>query len=74
MRRILAKFASWQLDTIRQLSLLGTLLDESNIDIGGKPLDELFGAYPDYFKLLPDTGPAMQVRLLKKPEGFAPAC
>jgi hypothetical protein len=31
------------------------------------------GAHPDYFKL-PNSGSAMNVRLLKKPEGFAPAC
>ena len=68
MQRALAKFASWQPDTIRQLSLLGTLLDESGVDRGDKPLDALFSLYPDYFELLPAVGPVTQVRLLKKPE------
>ena len=73
MQRALAKFASWQPDTIRQLSLLGTLLDESGVDRGDKPLDALFSLYPDYFELLPATGPVTQVRLLKKPEDPVPA-
>ena len=73
MQRTLAKFASWQPDTIRQLSLLGTLLDESGVDRGGKPLDALFSLYPDYFELLPAAGPVTQVRLLKKPEDPVPA-
>lgn len=73
MQRTLAKFASWQPDTIRQLSLLGTLLEESGVDRGGKPLDELFSLYPDYFELLPAAGSVTQVRLLKKPEDPVPA-
>ena len=74
LQRILAAFPTWLPDTVRQLSMMNTLLQESGVQSGRKPLDELFGAYPDCFKLLPATGPAMKVRLLKKPEGFAPAC
>ena len=72
--RILAAFPNWQPDTVRQLSLMDTLLQEGGIQFGAQPLDALFGAFPDYFKLLPDTGTALKVRLLRKPEGFAPAC
>jgi hypothetical protein len=74
LQRILAAFATWLPDTVRQLSVMDTLLQEGGVQIGSKPLHELFGAYPDYFKLLPATGPALKVRLLKKPEGFALAC
>lgn len=74
LQRILAAFPAWLPDTVRQLSMMDTLLHESGVQVGAKPLDELFAAYPDYFKLLPATGPVMKVRLLKKPEGFAPAC
>lgn len=74
LQRILAAFATWLPDTVRQLSMMDTLLQEGGVQTGSKPLHELFGAYPDYFKLLPATGPAMKVRLLKKPEGFALAC
>lgn len=34
---------------------------------GSKPLHELFRKYPSFFKVLPLTGPAKQVRLLKRP-------
>ena len=74
VRRIFAAFPNWLPDTVRQLSMMETLLQEGNVQFGDKPLDELFGAYPNYFKLLPDTGPVLKVRLLKKPEGFALAC
>lgn len=74
VQRILAVFPAWLPDTVRQLRMMDTLLQEGGVQVGGKPLDELFGAYPEYFKLLPATGPALKVRLLKKPEGFALAC
>ncbi|MDB5931747.1 MAG: hypothetical protein JWR60_3454 [Polaromonas sp.] len=74
VQRILAAFPAWLPDTVRQLGMMDTLLQEGGVQVGGKPLDVLFGMYPDYFKLLPATGPAMKVRLLRKPQGFAPAC
>ena len=72
--RILAAFPGWLPDTVRQLSLMDILLQENGIQTGGKPLDELFGAYPDCFKLLPIGDMPQKVRLIKKPEGLAPAC
>ena len=72
LRRIFAAFPGWLPDTVRQLSLMTILLHENGIELGSKPLDELFGAYPDFFKLQPDTGPALKVRLLKKSQGLAP--
>lgn len=74
LERIFATFSTWLPNTVRQLGMMNTLLREGGVQVGGKPLDELFGAYPGYFKLLPATSPAMKVRLLRKPEGSALAC
>jgi hypothetical protein len=77
LQRIFAAFPAWQPDTprsVRSLSMMETLLQESGVRIGSKPLDELFAACPDYFEVLPPDGPAEQVRLLKKPEDLVPAC
>ena len=74
LQRIFATFPAWLPGTVRQLSMMNTLLQEGGVQLGSKPLDELFGGYPDFFKLLPDTGPALKVRLLKKPQGLASAC
>lgn len=67
VRRILVEFPDWLPDTIRQLNQLGAPLHTSGIKKGNKPLHDLFRRYPTYFKVLPTTGPAKQVRLLKKP-------
>ena len=72
--RILAAFPGWLPDTVRQLSLMDILLQENGIQTGSKPLPELFAIWPDCFKLLPIGDMPQKVRLLKKPEGFAPAC
>lgn len=67
IRRILAALPLWLPDTIMQLNQVGTPLRESGINKGSKPLHELFRKYPTYFKVLPTSGPAKQVRLLRKP-------
>ena len=67
VRRILSVFPDWLPDTIRQLNQLGTPLHVNGLKKGNKPLHELFRKCPAYFKVLPTTGPAKQVRLLKKP-------
>ena len=74
LERIFAKSASWQPGTIRQLNAFSMLLEENGVVFGNKPLDALFSLYPDYFELLPATGPATKVRLLKKPEDLEFAC
>ena len=74
LKRILAAFPGWLPDTIRQLSLMNILLQESGIQTGGKPLPELFAIWPDHFKLLPLGDLPQKVRLLKKPEGLEFAC
>jgi NYN domain len=67
VRRILSEVPGWLPGTIKQLNQLGKPLRESGIKKGGSPLYELFRKYPTYFKVLPITGPAKQVRLLKLP-------
>ncbi len=66
-RRILAALPEWLPDTVRQLNQIGTALRESGISKGNKPLHELFRKHPSYFKVLPITGQAKQIRLLRKP-------
>lgn len=67
VRRILAILPDWKPDTIRQLNQLGAPLHTSGFKKSNKPLHELFRKYPAYFKVLPTTGPAKQVRLMKRP-------
>lgn len=67
VRRILTEVPGWLPGTIKQLNQLGKPLRESGIKKGGSPLYELFRKYPTYFKVLPITGAAKQVRLLKLP-------
>lgn len=67
VRRILAALPQWLPETVKQLNQLGAPLRESGIKKGNKPLHELFRKYPTYFKVLPTTGQAKQVRLLRKP-------
>ena len=74
LNRILAAFPGWLPDTVRHLSLMTILLQESGIQTGGKPLPELFASWPDYFKLLPIGDQPQKVRLLKKPEDLEFAC
>ena len=67
VKRILTEVPGWLPGTIKQLNQLGKPLRESGIKKGGSPLYELFRKYPTYFKVLPITGQAKQVRLLKLP-------
>lgn len=67
VQKILTSLPDWLPDTIKQLNQLGTALRNSGVAKGNKPLHELFRKHPSYFKVLPSTGPAKQVRLLKKP-------
>ena len=67
VRRILAQIPDWLPNTIKQLNQLGAPLNATEIKKGNKPLHELFRKYPAYFKVLPMTGPAKQIRLLKRP-------
>ncbi len=67
VKKILAAIPDWLPDTIKQLNQLGTSLRSNGVTKGSKPLHELFRKYPNFFKVLPSTGAAKQVRLLKKP-------
>jgi hypothetical protein len=67
VRKIIAAIPGWLPNTIKQLNQLGAPLVAGGIKKGSKPLHELFRKYPAFFKVLPTTGPAKQVRLLKLP-------
>lgn len=68
VRAILDALPTWLPNTVRQLNQLGKPLRERGVAKGNKPLHELFRKHPGYFKVLPTTGAAKQIRLLKTPE------
>ena len=57
----------WLPMTVKQLNQAGTVLREKKLVSGHKPLHEHFRQFPDVFKVLPLTGPARTVKLLKMP-------
>ena len=65
IKRILAEIPGWLPNTVKQLNQLGKPLREAGIKKGNSPLHNLFAKYPTYFKVLPTSGSAKQVRLLK---------
>lgn len=67
VRRILSGFPDWLPNTVMQLNQIGGPLHASGVKKGSKPLHELFRKHPAFFKVLPTTGPAKQIRLLKRP-------
>lgn len=67
VRRILVGFPHWLPNTVMQLNQIGGPLHASGVKKGSKPLHELFRKHPAFFKVLPTTGPAKQIRLLKRP-------
>lgn len=67
VKKIIVAIPGWLPDTIKQLNQLGTPLVAAGFKKGSKPLHELFRKHPAFFKVLPTTGPAKQVRLLKLP-------
>lgn len=67
VKQILAALPKWMPDTIKQLNQLGAPLRDKGIKKGTRPLHDLFRKYPTYFKVLPSTGQAKQVRLLRVP-------
>lgn len=67
VRKIIAAIPGWLPNTIKQLNQMGAPLLAAGFKKGSKPLHELFRKHPAFFKVLPTTGPAKQVRLLKLP-------
>ncbi|MFT4268934.1 MAG: NYN domain-containing protein [Xenophilus sp.] len=67
VRRVLAMLPDWLPNTVRQLNQLGTPVQEAGVKRGSKPLHDLFRQHPDYFRVLPSSGPAKQVKLLQRP-------
>lgn len=67
VKKIIGAIPGWLPNTIKQLNQLGAPLLAAGFKKGSKPLHELFRKHPAFFKVLPTTGPAKQVRLLKLP-------
>lgn len=67
VRRILEMLPGWLPNTVKNLNQIGGPLRAGQIAKGSKPLHELFRKHPSYFKVIPTTGPAKQIRLLKLP-------
>ena len=67
VRRILEVLPGWLPNTVKNLNQMGGPLRASGIAKGSKPLHELFRKHPGYFKVVPTTGPAKQIKLLKLP-------
>jgi len=65
--RILEVLPGWLPNTVINLNQMGGPLRSSGIAKGNKPLHELFRKHPGYFKVVPTTGPAKQIKLLKLP-------
>ncbi len=68
VRQILDALPDWLPNTVKMLNQIGGPLRSSGIAKGSKPLHELFRKFPAYFKVQPPSGPAKQVKLLKKPD------
>ena len=67
VKRILAEIPNWLPNAVKQLNQIGKPLREAGIKKGNSPLHNLFAKHPSYFKVLPTSGSAKQVRLLKNP-------
>ena len=67
VKRLLAEIPGWLPNTVKQLNQLGKPLREAGLKKGNSPLHNLFAKYPTFFKVLPTSGSAKQVRLLKNP-------
>jgi hypothetical protein len=67
VKKIIGAIPGWLPNTIKQLNQLGAPLMAAGFKKSSKPLHELFRKHPAFFKVLPTTGPAKQVRLLKLP-------
>lgn len=67
VKLILEVLPGWLANTVKNLNQIGSPLRASGIAKGSKPLHELFRKHPSYFKVVPTTGPAKQIKLLKLP-------
>ena len=66
-RALVSALQPWQLNTVKQLQQAGTALRALNLVSGTKPLHTHFRQYPSVFQVMPSTGSARMVKLLKIP-------
>lgn len=66
-RAMVEALQPWAPNTVKPLQQAGTALRALNLVSGSKPLHTHFRAFPGVFQVMPSTGPARMVKLLKTP-------
>ncbi|MEY4979469.1 MAG: hypothetical protein RLZZ352_1739 [Pseudomonadota bacterium] len=66
-RALVNTLQPWLPDTVKQLQQIGSVLRERNLVTGNKPLHTHFRQFPGVFQVMPSTGAARMVKLLKLP-------
>ena len=66
-RALVDALQPWQPNTVKQLQQMGSALRERNLVSGNKPLHAHFRQFPGVFQVMPSTGAARMVKLLKRP-------
>ena len=66
-RALVEALQPWQPHTVKQLQQMGSALRERNLVSGKKPLHTHFRRFPGVFQVMPSTGAARMVKLLKRP-------
>lgn len=66
-RALVDALQPWQPNTVKQLQQMGSALRERNLVSGNKPLHSHFRQFPGVFQVMPTTGAARMVKLLRRP-------
>lgn len=66
-RALVDALQPWQPNTVKQLQQMGSALRERNLVSGNKPLHAHFRQFPGVFQVMPSTGAARMVKLLRRP-------
>ena len=66
-RALVDALQPWQPNTVKQVQQMGSALRERNLVSGKKPLHTHFRRFPGVFQVMPSTGAARMVKLLKRP-------
>ena len=66
-RALVDALQPWQPNTVKQLQQMGSALRERNLVSGNKPLHSHFRQFPGVFQVMPSTGAARMVKLLRRP-------
>jgi hypothetical protein len=66
-RAMVEALQPWQPNTLKPLQQAGSALRALNMVSGSKPLHTHFRQFPGVFQVMPSSGPARAVKLLKRP-------